>query len=184
MVSGGFPQLIFTTPAGYLLPVMTFALIMLTASCNGGLFKALRFTGVFVHELLHFIVGFVVQAKPTSFTLVPRQDGTRIVLGSVGFIGLTWVNAWLTGLAPLLAMPIVYALASWRVNHMPAQFQWWDVGLWILLAPQMICCWPSRADLRIALISWPVLLLIGGCIFWWARGQDWSDLLAWSSVFS
>lgn len=85
--------------------------------------KFLQFTGVLVHEMLHFIVGLVTMARPSSMSLVPRTEGGRLVLGSVGFVGLNWLNAWITALAPLLAFPIIYWLASWRLTEGPQHFQ-------------------------------------------------------------
>lgn len=109
-------------------------------------------------------------ARPSSMSLVPRTEGGRLVLGSVGFVGLNWLNAWITALAPLLAFPIIYWLASWRLTEGPQHFQWGDILIWLLFAPQCTNCWPSQADWRLVLISWPLGVLVVSAIVVWAWG--------------
>ena len=42
--------------------------------------------GTILHESMHFIVGLLLNAYPTSFDLIPRKDGFgNYVMGSVGF---------------------------------------------------------------------------------------------------
>lgn len=165
-------HLVFTSAAGYLAPsVVTGAVLMLSRRASAPL-RLLHFSGVCVHEMLHFVVGLVTMARPTSMSLVPRTEGGRLVLGSVSFVALNWLNAWITALAPLLALPIIYGLANWRLIHGPQHFQWADLLIWLLIAPQLLNCWPSRADWKLVLISWPlVVMLAASMVVWtWAYG--------------
>ena len=37
--------------------------------------------GTFLHETAHFIVGFLLNARPTSFSLFPKKSGSEYVAG-------------------------------------------------------------------------------------------------------
>ncbi|VVP32222.1 hypothetical protein [Pseudomonas fluorescens] len=93
-----------------------------------------------MHEKLHFAVGLLTMARPTSMSLIPVNEAGRLVLGSVGFVALNWMNAWVTALAPLLALPLVYGVASWRLSFGSQHFQWVDLLIWLLIAPQYLNC--------------------------------------------
>ena len=58
--------------------------------------------GTILHELMHFIVGLVLNARPCNFTVFPRKspDG-YYVMGSVGFRNVTFYNAVPSALAPV-----------------------------------------------------------------------------------
>jgi hypothetical protein len=156
----------------YVAPSVALASLFLFERRRWSLVNALHFSGVFVHELFHFLVGLVTMARPTSFSLIPRSEGGRLFLGSVGFVGLNWLNAWVTAAAPLLALPIIFSLATWRLESGPQHVQFWDVLVWLFIAPHFLHCWPSRADWKLVLISWPLAALLGMIfVLWtWARG--------------
>ena len=162
---------IFLSPIGYLAPSIVMGLLLLRFK-GAMAAQILQFTGVLIHESLHFIVGLLTMAQPSSISLIPKVEGKRLVLGSVGFLGLTWFNAWITALAPLLALPIIYGLASWRLTEGPKHFLWGDILVWLVFAPQWLNCWPSRADWKLVLISWPfAVLLASASVIWvWAFG--------------
>jgi hypothetical protein len=163
---------VFESPVGYLVPSAVLGLVTVLARQAWMPVKFLQFTGVLVHEMLHFLVGLVTMAQPNSMSLSPRTEAGRLVLGSVGFINLNAWNAWITALAPLLALPLIYRLASWRLSTGPDYFQWWDMLIWLCIAPQYCNCWPSRADWKLVLISWPLLGLfaVGFAVWIWGRG--------------
>lgn len=164
-------NLLFLNPVCYLAPSVLLGVFMVFQQRARTALKFMQFTGVLVHEMLHFIVGLLTMARPSSMSLVPRNEGGRLVLGSVGFVGLNWVNAWITALAPLLALPIVYGLASWRLAQGPQYFQWGDILIWLVFAPQWLNCWPSRADWKLVLISWPLIVLFAASIAVWIWGH-------------
>jgi len=62
--------------------------------------------GTIMHELSHFIVGLVLNGKPTSFSLIPKKEKNGYTLGSVGFKNITFYNSIFIGLAPLLLLPL------------------------------------------------------------------------------
>lgn len=165
------PQMLFSSPLGYLAPSAVICIMLLFQRGKWAPVILLRFTGVLVHEVLHFIVGLVTMARPSSMTLIPKAEAGRLVLGSVGFLGLNWLNAWITALAPLLALPLIYGVASWRLTYGPPHFQWGDLLIWLLIAPQGLNCWPSRADWKLVLISWPLMgvIFFGSLVWLWAH---------------
>ena len=57
--------------------------------------------GTILHESMHFLVGLLLNAYPTTFDLIPRKDGFgNYVMGSVGFRNVTFYNALPAALAP------------------------------------------------------------------------------------
>ena len=63
--------------------------------------------GTILHEMMHYIVGLVLNARPCNFTIFPRKspDG-YYVMGSVGFRNVTFYNAVPSAMAPLLLLVI------------------------------------------------------------------------------
>lgn len=181
---GAFENFVFNSSSGYLVPMLAMAVVVNSLPPNWLASSVLRVVGVLMHETLHLTVGFFVRARPVRMSLIPRRDGNQIILGSVVFERLSWLNAWATALAPLLALPGLYALCIWRTTNHAGGLTWQDLVLWTLAGPIILHCWPSRADWRLALISWPILCLtlLSAALYVWA--QDLSVLLAWSSVAS
>jgi hypothetical protein len=68
----------------------------------------LTLIGTISHEVLHAAVGWVVYAKPTSFSIIPRREKNYWMLGSVGFRNL---NIWNS--APVAFAPLLLAWVSW-----------------------------------------------------------------------
>ena len=124
----------------------------------------IRLPGTVAHELCHYLVGLLLNARPTKVVLWPVRIGNRLVLGEVSFSNLTWYNAALTGMAPLLLVPVAWNMAmsagpSWH-NLMMA---WFEA---VLLASAI----PSGTDFRVAFrFTAPPLFLVGMCLFWLAR---------------
>jgi hypothetical protein len=77
-----------------------------------------------------------------------------------------WFNAAPAALAPLLVLALPFAVAWWRTRPGWA-FELADAGLAFALAPQFLSFWPSGADWRIALRSWPygALAAAGAALF-------------------
>ena len=62
--------------------------------------------GTVAHELLHFVAGLLMGAKPVSMSVIPRRKPEGgWVLGSVMFARLRWWNSVPVGLAPLALVP-------------------------------------------------------------------------------
>ena len=61
------------------------------------------FVGIFLHELMHFIVGTIMLARPSLVHVGSDR-------GSVAFERFTWYNAAPTAMAPLLLLPVAFYL--------------------------------------------------------------------------
>jgi hypothetical protein len=113
--------------------------------------------GTFVHELLHLVVGLILNGKPVSISLWPRKVGHgQWVLGAVGFTNVRWYNAVFIAMAPLLA--IVAALLF------TPSFRGWaphgaDLQRWLIATPILAMCLPSTTDLKLTLKSWPIFFV-------------------------
>ena len=116
-----------------------------------------------MHEIMHWIVGWVTLASPTRISLFPKIDGDRAVLGSVWFENIGWWNSVPVALAPLLGIPlcILFVAAmppiSWSITGM---FTAW------VAASVLSQSWPSREDWQIA-FSEPVGVVMYAALGYW-----------------
>jgi hypothetical protein len=157
----------------YLLPSVALAFLFWLLAGVHPFFFILTAPGTLCHELAHFSAGLLTNAEPTAISLVPRRKGKRWELGSVTFANLRWYNAAPAALAPLAIVLLPLAVAAWRTR--PGwQFAPIDLLLAVLLAPQFLSFWPSSIDWRLALRSWPWLLVLGGAVLLWY----WRTMLA------
>ncbi|MDR3482156.1 MAG: hypothetical protein P4L91_15760 [Burkholderiaceae bacterium] len=148
----------------YLAPSVLLAALFRFLSNYHPVFFVFRLAGTICHELAHLTVGMLTGASPQSFSVIPRRKGKFWQLGAVTLTNIRWYNAAPAALAPLLIVSIPAAVAYWRTQG-GLHFEVIDIGLAFLLAPQFLSCLPSVADWKIALRSWPYLLLGGG--LWW-----------------
>lgn len=150
----------------YLLPSLVLAMLFrLLARVHPGFFL-FYLSGTALHELAHYCAGLISNARPVSFSLVPRRTASnQWILGSVSFANIRWYNAALVGLAPLLilAVPILVALVRLASAHI---FSWWDLLIACLLAPAYLSFLPSKSDWLIALKSWPYAAAALGWLWW------------------
>jgi hypothetical protein len=144
----------------YLLPSAALAFLIRMLAGSHPFFFLFTVAGTICHELAHFFVGLVTGARPTSLTVIPRRAGASWELGSVTLTRVRWYNAAPAALAPFLVITLPFAVARWRT--VPGwTFQPVDLLIAFALAPQFLSFWPSKVDWRIALRSWPYLLIIG-----------------------
>jgi hypothetical protein len=148
----------------YLLPSILLALLIRALVNLHPVFLLLRLSGTICHELAHFMVGIFTGAQPRSFSIIPRRNGDSWQLGAVMLANVRWYNAAPAALAPLLIVVIPIVVAYWRTRF-GLHFEWLDIALAFLLAPQFLSFIPSLADWKIAVLSWPYLLL-GGAAWW------------------
>jgi len=123
------------------------------------IFTLLMVPGVFLHETLHFSVGFITNAKPSSFSIIPN----RVQAGSVSFSNITWYNAIPTALAPLLGLLFASIIAT---SHLPTSMHGIsgeNLLFPLLLSPLAYACWPSSVDWKLSLHGWPVY--VGGSAY-------------------
>ena len=103
-----------------------------------------------------------MNGQPVRFSVIPRREGRGYVLGSVHFANLRWYNAFFIGMAPLLMLPLAYALFLWRLGARPV-LGWPEAAMVYLLANLVFGSVPSWQDVRTAArspIGW-VLLAVG-----------------------
>jgi len=155
----------------YLIPSAALAFLFWMLTSAHPAFFLLTAPGTLCHELAHFGVGLLTNAEPTGINLLPKRKGRVWELGSVSFANLRWYNAAPAALAPLLILLLPFSVAAWRTR--PGwHFTPLDLLLAVLLAPQFLSFWPSPVDWRLALRSWPWLILGAAAagLFWWQAG--------------
>lgn len=153
----------------YLAPSLALALVIRSLSARHPFFFLFTLAGTVCHELAHFCVGLLTGARPAAFTVIPRRVGTGWELGSVMLTRVRWYNAAPAALAPFLIVFLPFMVALWRTR--PGwQFEPIDVMLAFAVAPQFLACWPSVVDWKIALRSWPYLLI---ATLAWAALRHW-----------
>ena len=144
----------------YLAPSAVLAFLIRLLANAHPFFFLFTVAGTMCHELAHFAVGLLTGARPTSLTVIPRRAGRNWELGSVTLTRVRWYNAAPAALAPFLILAQPFLVARWRTT--PGwTFQPIDLLIAFALAPQFLSFWPSAVDWRIALRSWPYLLIIG-----------------------
>ncbi len=151
----------------YLVPSAALALLIRILAGSHPFFFLFTVAGTICHELAHFFVGLVTGARPTALTVIPRRAGAHWELGSVTLTRVRWYNAAPSALAPFLIIALPLLVARWRT--VPGwTFHAADLPIAFALAPQLLSFWPSAVDWRIALRSWPYLLITGaGVALWW-----------------
>jgi hypothetical protein len=119
--------------------------------------------GTLLHESMHFFVGALMNAQPTSFDLVPhRGENGGYVMGSVGFTHIRTYNALPSAMAPLLLLPLGYYLNRWYFQNISVTL--WNYLGYVLLQTVVIeNAVPSGTDFKVAL-KHPLGVLIYGCI--------------------
>lgn len=117
--------------------------------------------GTVLHESMHFIVGLLLNASPTSFDLLPKRDECgNYVMGSVGFRNVTFYNALPSALAPLFLLPIGYYLNRWYFQNIDVTL--FNYIIYILLQTIIIeNAIPSNTDFRVG-FSYPAGIVLYG----------------------
>ena len=117
--------------------------------------------GTLLHELMHFLVGLFLNAKPCNFSLVPKRgEGGGYVMGSVGFTNITFYNAIPAAMAPLLLLPIGFYANRYLLPIMKPTFV--NYVLYVLLQTIIIeNAMPSSADFKVARMYFLGVVLYG-----------------------
>ncbi len=117
--------------------------------------------GTLLHELMHYVVGLVLNARPCNFTILPRRgDNGMYVMGSVGFRNITFYNAVPSALAPLLLLVIGFYINRYYLPMMPLTAT--NYILYVLLQTIIIeNAMPSSADFRVARLYFKGVLFYG-----------------------
>jgi hypothetical protein len=121
------------------------------------LFWIVVWPGTAVHEILHWIVGKLLGAKPVHFSLIPKHKENETILGSVTFSNITWWNGLPIGMAPLFAIPA----CIWLISHLNFVYNWKGAALIWVLSSTLCQCSPSPQDRSIAFCSgWGIALWV------------------------
>ncbi|MBR1605969.1 MAG: hypothetical protein IJ660_07700 [Alphaproteobacteria bacterium] len=106
--------------------------------------------GTLLHELMHYLVGAFLNARPCNFTILPRRNlEGDYVMGSVGFQNITFYNAVPAALAPLLLLPIGFYLNRYFLPNMVPTLL--NYVLYVLLQTIIVeNAIPSRTDFNVA----------------------------------
>ena len=108
--------------------------------------------GTVAHELLHFIAGLLMGAKPVALSVIPkRKPEGGWVLGSVMFARLRWWNSVPVGLAPLALVP-AGAWALWVSASMPL-VSGSGAALKLVAVQCTLAGWPSPRDWSHAIVG-------------------------------
>ena len=117
--------------------------------------------GTILHELMHFVVGLFLNARPCNFNLIPRknEDG-NYVMGSVGFTNITFYNAVPAAMAPLLLLPIGFYINRYLLPLIQPSFV--NYTIYVLLQTVIIeNAMPSAADFRVAKMYFLGMVMYG-----------------------
>ena len=127
----------------------------------------LGFPGVVLHELMHFLVGLILFAKPTSFSLIPRRVKSGWQFGSVSFRGLNFINAAPVAYAPLLLVGVAwFAFHHWMLPlFFAGQYLIW-IAAGYLIACGLFSSIPSSTDVKVGRISTLFWLTLGAAAFY------------------
>lgn len=119
--------------------------------------------GTFLHEAAHFFVGFLFNAYPTSFDLIPKRQDDYYVMGSVGFRNIRFYNAIPASLAPLLLLVVGFYFNRWFFLNV--QIGYINYLLYILLQSIIIeNAIPSMVDFKVA-FSYPLGIIFYSALF-------------------
>lgn len=125
-------------------------------------FALLGMAGTTAHELMHFVVGFLLGARPVRISLFPVKEASHWVLGSVVFERLTIWNSAFVAFAPLLLIPLSVLL--FRECTLPALTSG-NLSGWALsgygVASLLFSAVPSSTDFRIGGSSLMLYIVIG-----------------------
>ncbi len=135
------------------------AMLLIRLSRHAGMwvYALVGLPGTFAHELAHFIVAFVLRARPSWPSLIPRRTERGWLLGSVAF------QAGYLRRLPIAMAPFALApLALWLAKTLLHSSAWpaYAMYAWIVAA-LLNASFPSPADFKLAWPALPVLASIG-----------------------
>ena len=156
---------LLTNSLFYLVPSLVIALLIRYFSRFVLAAWFLRLPGTVIHEGLHFCVGFFTFAGPVWISLIPHRIDGQWTLGGVSFVNVRWYNAVWVCIAPLLSLPLCVWLITWRLRTGPS-LSVLDPVYWYIAANLLLAAWPSPTDFRVAMRSWPLLLMIGAAVYY------------------
>lgn len=143
-----------------ILTILCYAVLLRARTVPWGL-AALALPGTLAHELAHFIVGLMLRAKPSGFSLWPKRSAKGWRLGAVTFRRVGVLNGAFIALAPLLLFPLGWlclmhlSVPAWAAAHW---LRWLLAGY--LTATLLYACVPSVTDIKLGGMSLLVYLIV------------------------
>ncbi|MGD9637655.1 MAG: hypothetical protein AB7U85_01180 [Alphaproteobacteria bacterium] len=130
---------------------------------NMWLLALVNIFGTFLHELCHFVIGTITNARPIDFEILPKKAGPGFyTMGSVSFENIKYYNAVPSAMAPLLLLPFGFWLNQNLNLLMEPNFK--NYILYVLMQTIIIeNAIPSRTDFRIA-FKYPLGVLLYGIL--------------------
>ena len=115
--------------------------------------------GTILHEILHLVVGGVMNAQPCNFSILPKRDiSGAYIMGSVGFKNVRFYNAVPAALAPLLLLPLGFYVNRYLLPLIPMNLT--NYILYVLLQTIIVeNAIPSRTDWKVAGMYWRGIIL-------------------------
>jgi hypothetical protein len=118
--------------------------------------------GTLAHELSHWCVALVTNAKPKLPSILPRRTKAGWLLGQVVFSNPRWYNTALVTLAPLMLLPLAVWFYVDEIALLPLISVWHWLALYMAIAVAYSTL-PSATDIRLAW-QYSALVLIAGCV--------------------
>lgn len=115
--------------------------------------------GVILHELMHYIVASIL-AKPLSFSVWPKKEGSQVTLGTVKVAGVNWLTSAPIAMAPLLLVPVSYFVFMQSIQF--DSYLSKAIGLF-LTVNILNSATPSIPDFK-AMLRYPVGVLFYGVV--------------------
>lgn len=153
-----------SSPPGLYYGVAVAGLMMLLHFSRkfGTVFLLITFPVTLAHELMHLVLGFLTAGQPSNFRIFPRRSAGGYILGSVTCNNVRWYNGLFIGLAPLLLLPLAFAVLVWRVRLQPQPVMS-EVTWALAIAGLAVASLPSIQDIRVALASsWLLIAMLAG----------------------
>lgn len=110
---------------------------------------AFNLAGTFLHELAHYLMAIVLNAKPSSFSLLPKRTINGWILGHVEVQNPTWYNLLPIGFAPLSLFVGAFYANAWY-SSIPEHTIWSDLLYLLALVILIENAIPSWQDVKIA----------------------------------
>jgi len=102
-----------------------------------------------IHELLHFLVGLILFAKPKGFSLIPKKTESGYTLGEVRFVNLNFINTIPTALAPAIMFIALYYVDYFYFSYVKKEFLYLILLVYINNIA-MYSAIPSGQDFKVA----------------------------------
>lgn len=122
--------------------------------------------GTFLHETLHFLTGFILNSRPSGYSIFPKRSSGGYTLGNVSHKHITFYNALPTALAPLLLLVVGFYFNRWYFANVHISYLNY-IGYILLQTIFIENAIPSKTDFKVAL-SYPLGLVLYGLIFFFA----------------